>query len=144
MVTAPAPFPFASRQPAVAGAAGERQVRFRLTRLGLLDLAKYGALVGVVIAIVTVIVAYIGWTSFDHAGGLQSLDATISGGSASSTLGSVTKIVSTGSVMALALVIAALQFVGSIVLAVIGGLFYNAAARLTGGLFVGFSSVRRS
>jgi hypothetical protein len=144
MATAPAPFPFAGRQPAVAGSTLERQVRFRLTRLGLLDLAKYGALVGVVIAILTVIGVYIGWTSFDQAGGLQGLDATISGGSSSSSFGSVTKVVNTGSVMALALVVAALQFVGSIVLAVIGGLFYNAAARLTGGLFVGFSSVRRS
>lgn len=120
-----------------------RQVRLHVAHFGLWATAKNASIVGVILGVVTILAAFIGWTAFSNAGGLQSIDKIFSGGSTGSGLSTLTAILNEKSVMAAAAVLAVLQVVGSIILSVVAALAYNASAPLTGGLLFGFEANRR-
>ncbi|RKR73356.1 DUF3566 domain-containing protein [Frondihabitans australicus] len=118
------------------------EVRLLVHHLGVGALAKYGLLAGVVVGILMTIAGYVAWTAFSSSGGFASLAQTLLGDGQSSSVASLQRAITTGSVMSVVVVLAAVQVVTTVVVAVLGGLAYNAAVRFTGGVMLGFSSAR--
>jgi hypothetical protein len=116
-----------------------KQVRLRLVYVDFWSAVKLSFLIGLCLAIISIVGSFLIWTVLDQTGifdNLNSLFKDISGTSGSD----LKSILSLGTVMGFAIVVAILNLVITTALGAVCSLLYNLSVKITGGLLVGFTN----
>ncbi|MET3769884.1 putative membrane protein [Marisediminicola sp. UYEF4] len=116
-----------------------KQVRLKLVYLDFWSVVKLSFLTAICLGIVQVVVAILVWTVLNSTGIFGELDALFREVLNDETF-SVTSEFSLVTVASFALIVAALNVVIGTALGAIFAVLYNLAARITGGLLVGFQN----
>lgn len=116
-----------------------KQVRLKLVYLDFWSVVKLSFLTAICLGIVQVVVAILAWTVLNSTGIFGELDDLFREVLNDETF-SVTSEFSLVTVASFALVVAALNVVIGTALGAIFAVLYNLAARITGGLLVGFQN----
>ena len=118
---------------------GGKQVRLKLVYVDFWSALKLSALVGFVLGVVLIVVAFLMWmllNQLDLFGRVDSLAQDI----LTDPEFTVMSFLSLPQVMMFAAVVALLNFVVITVLGAIAAIIYNLSVRFTGGLLVGFTN----
>ncbi len=116
-----------------------KQVRLRLVYIDFWSTVKLSFLVGLCLAIISIVGAFLIWVVLDQTGifdNLNSLFKDISGSSGSD----LKSILSLSTVMGFSIVVAILNLVITTALGAVCSLLYNLSVKITGGLLVGFTN----
>lgn len=116
-----------------------KQVRLRLVYIDFWSAVKLSFLIGLCLAIVSIVGAFLIWVVLDQTGifdNLNSLFKDISGTSGSD----LKSILSLGTVMGFSIVVAILNLVVTTALGAVCSLLYNLSVKITGGLLIGFTN----
>jgi hypothetical protein len=116
-----------------------KQVRLRLVYIDFWSAVKLSFLVGLCLAIISIVGALLIWIVLDQTGifdNLNSLFKDISGTSGSD----LKSILSLGTVMGFSIVVAILNLVVTTALGAVCSLLYNLSVKITGGLLIGFTN----
>ncbi|QDZ15547.1 DUF3566 domain-containing protein [Humibacter ginsenosidimutans] len=116
-----------------------KQVRLRLVYIDFWSAVKLSFLVGLCLAIISIVGAFLIWMVLDQTGifdNLNGLFKDISGTSGSD----LKSILSLGTVMGFSIVVAILNLVVTTALGAVCSLLYNLSVKITGGLLVGFTN----
>ncbi|MHA7984730.1 DUF3566 domain-containing protein [Rathayibacter sp. CAU 1779] len=116
-----------------------KQVRLRLVYIDFWSAVKLSFLVGLCLAIISIVGSFLIWVVLDQTGifdNLNSLFKDISGTSGSD----LKSILSLGTVMGFSIVVAILNLVITTALGAVCSLLYNLSVKITGGLLVGFTN----
>ncbi|MGA0567783.1 DUF3566 domain-containing protein [Rathayibacter sp. KR2-224] len=116
-----------------------KQVRLRLVYIDFWSAVKLSFLVGLCLAIISIVGAFLIWIVLDQTGifdNLNSLFKDISGTSGSD----LKSILSLGTVMGFSIVVAILNLVVTTALGAVCSLLYNLSVKITGGLLIGFTN----
>ena len=116
-----------------------KQVRLKLVYLDFWSVVKLSFLTAICVGIVQVVVAILVWTVLNSTGIFGELDDLFRSVLNDETF-SVTSEFSLATVASFALVVAALNVVIGTALGAVFAMLYNLAARITGGLLVGFQN----
>jgi hypothetical protein len=119
--------------------APSKQVRLRLVYIDFWSAVKLSFLVGLCLAIISIVGAFLIWMVLDQTGifdNLNSLFKDISGTSGSD----LKSILGLGTVMGFSIVVAILNLVITTALGAVCSLLYNLSVKITGGLLVGFTN----
>ena len=119
--------------------APSKQVRLRLVYIDFWSAVKLSFLVGLCLAIISIVGAFLIWMVLDQTGifdNLNSLFKDISGTSGSD----LKSILSLGTVMGFSIVVAVLNLVVTTALGAVCSLLYNLSVKITGGLLIGFTN----
>ncbi|GAB3136421.1 DUF3566 domain-containing protein [Marisediminicola antarctica] len=119
--------------------ANTKQVRLKLMYLDFWSVVKLSFLTAICFGIVQVVVAILVWTVLNSTGIFSELDDLFRAVLNDETF-SVTSEFSLATVASFALVVAALNVVIGTALGAVFAVLYNLAARITGGLLVGFQN----
>lgn len=118
---------------------GNKQVRLRLVWVDFWSALKISAVVGLVIGIITVVVAFAMWTLLSVLNVFGRVDELLQSILQQPDF-SVMSFASLPQVLLFAVVVALLNFVVITVLGAIIAVLYNLSVRFTGGLLVGFAN----
>ena len=116
-----------------------KQVRLRLVYIDFWSAVKLSFLVGLCLAIISIVGSFLIWIVLDQTGifdNLNSLFKDISGTSGSD----LKSILSLGTVMGFSIVVAILNLVITTALGAVCSLLYNLSVKITGGLLIGFTN----
>ena len=116
-----------------------KQVRLRLVYIDFWSAVKLSFLVGLCLAIISIVGSFLIWIVLDQTGifdNLNSLFKDISGTSGSD----LKSILSLGTVMGFSIVVAILNLVVTTALGAVCSLLYNLSVKITGGLLIGFTN----
>ena len=116
-----------------------KQVRLRLVYIDFWSAVKLSFLVGLCLAIISIVGSFLIWIVLDQTGifdNLNSLFKDISGTSGSG----LKSILSLGTVMGFSIVVAILNLVITTALGAVCSLLYNLSVKITGGLLIGFTN----
>ncbi|MCU1469308.1 MAG: hypothetical protein JWQ39_457 [Glaciihabitans sp.] len=116
-----------------------KQVRLNLVRISLWSTLKVSFVVGLAIAVLSGIAVCLAWGVLTVIGVPQQINTLLGVTSSSGTSASVPTF-GTGTMLGVAFLIGLLNFISVMILGTIFTLLYNAYARLTGGLLVGFTN----
>lgn len=118
---------------------GNKQVRLRLVWVDFWSALKISAVVGLVMGIITVVVAFVMWMLLNVLDVFGRVDEFLQGILQQPSF-SVMEFASLPQVLLFSVVIALLNFVVITVLGAIIAVLYNLSVRFTGGLLVGFAN----
>jgi hypothetical protein len=116
-----------------------KQVRLRLVHIDFWSAMKVSAVLGLVLGIVQVVVAFVMWTLLQVVGLFGKIDEVMQDILADPDF-AITTLLSLPQVMMFTLLVAVLNFVVITVLGAVVAVLYNLSVRLTGGLQVGFAN----
>ncbi len=116
-----------------------KQVRLNLVRISLWSTLKVCVVVGLAIAVLSAIAVCLAWGVLTVMGVPQQINTLLGVTSSSGTTASAPTF-GTGTMLGVAFLIGLLNFISVMILGIIFTLLYNAYARLTGGLLVGFTN----
>lgn len=118
---------------------GNKQVRLRLVWVDFWSALKISAVIGLVMGIITIVVAFAMWTLLSVLNVFGRVDELLQSILQQSEF-SVMSFASLPQVLLFAVVVALLNFVVITVLGAIIAVLYNLSVRFTGGLLVGFAN----
>ncbi len=121
-------------------ASANNQVRLSLKHVNVFAVARVAFLVGVVIGIVGIIALCLGYLVLHATGGITQLDSLVDGVTGKSKGGTVSSILTFGTVFAVSALLAVMDVIVATIGGIIGALLYNLSVRFTGGLLVGFAN----
>jgi hypothetical protein len=116
-----------------------KQVRLNLVYVDLWSAVKVSSLVAVAVSATVFLVTILSWLLLNTVGVIGALEGVV-GDILGEGGGAVLALLSFGQVALLALVGALINVISLTVLGSLGAVLYNAIARLTGGLTVGFTN----
>jgi uncharacterized membrane protein len=116
-----------------------KQVRLRLVHIDFWSAMKVSAILGLVLGVVQVVVAFVMWTLLQVVGLFGKIDEVMQDILADPEF-AITTLLSLPQVMMFTLLVAVLNFVVITVLGAVVAVLYNLSVRLTGGLQVGFAN----
>ena len=122
-----------------ANAPAAKQVRLNLVYIDVWAAVKLSSLVAVAVAITVFLVVMLSWLLLNTVGVIGALEGIV-GDILGDGGGAVLALLSFGQVTLLAFVGALINMVSLTVLGSLSAVLYNAIARLTGGLTVGFTN----
>ena len=129
------------QRPAPKGA--EKQVRLKLVYVDVWSAARLSFIISLALSIAFILASFLVWQIVDKLGLYSQVDDMISELTSGSTDLSVTSIFGLGRVMGFAMLIGIVHTVLGTVLGGLVALLYNLSVRLTGGLQLGFTNVRK-
>jgi hypothetical protein len=116
-----------------------KQVRLRLVYVDFWSAVKLSFLIGLCLAIISIVGSFLIWTVLDQTGifnNLNGLFKDISGASGND----LKSILSLGTVMGFSVVVAVLNLVITTALGAVCSMLYNLSVKITGGLLIGFTN----
>jgi hypothetical protein len=116
-----------------------KQVRLRLVYVDFWSAVKLSFLIGLCLAIIAVVGTFLMYTVLNQTGifnNINSVFKEISG----STGGDLKSILSLGTVMGFAVVVAILDLIITTALGAVCAVLYNLSVKITGGILVGFTN----
>ena len=116
-----------------------KQVRLRLVHIDFWSAMKVSAVLGLVLGIVQVVVAFVMWTLLQVVGLFGKIDEVMQDILADPEF-AIASLLSLPQVMMFTLLVAVLNFVVITVLGAVIAMLYNLSVRITGGLQVGFAN----
>jgi hypothetical protein len=122
-----------------ASVATAKQVRLNLVYIDLWSAVKVSAMVAVAISVAVFLTVILSWLLLSTVGVIGALEGVI-GDILGDGGGGVLALLEFGQVLLLAVVGALINVVSLTVLGSVGAVLYNAIARFTGGLTVGFTN----
>jgi hypothetical protein len=122
-----------------ASVATAKQVRLNLVYIDLWSAVKVSAMVAVAISVAVFLTVILSWLLLSAVGVIGALEGVI-GDILGDGGGGVLALLEVGQVLLLAFVGALINVVSLTVLGSVGAVLYNAIARYTGGLTVGFTN----
>jgi hypothetical protein len=122
-----------------ASAATAKQVRLNLVYIDLWSAVKVSAMVAVAISVAVFLTVILSWLLLSAIGVIGALEGVI-GDILGDGGGGILALLEFGQVLLLAFVGALINVVSLTVLGSVGAVLYNAIARYTGGLTVGFTN----
>ena len=122
-----------------ASVATAKQVRLNLVYIDLWSAVKVSAMVAVAISVAVFLTVILSWLLLSAVGVIGALEGVI-GDILGDGGGGVLALLEFGQVLLLAVVGALINVVALTVLGSVGAVLYNAIARFTGGLTVGFTN----
>jgi hypothetical protein len=122
-----------------ASVATAKQVRLDLVYIDLWSAVKVSAMVAVAISVAVFLTVILSWLLLSAVGVIGALEGVI-GDILGDGGGGILALLEFGQVLLLAFVGALINVVSLTVLGSVGAVLYNAIARLTGGLTVGFTN----
>lgn len=116
-----------------------KQIRLKLVYVDFWSAVKLSFLMGLTIAIITIVVTYLVYTVLSQTGVFDKLNGLVRDVAGAEAV-NLNTIISLPQVMGFAIVVAILNTIVSTALGAIVAMLYNLSVKITGGLLVGFSN----
>jgi hypothetical protein len=116
-----------------------KQVRLKLVYLNLGSTVLVSLLIGLVLGVLSIVIAIVAWAVFTQIGAFDQLDTFVAGAGAGSGI-DLKAFFSFSRVIGLSAALGLINVIGVTIFGTMCALVYNLIVKATGGLFVGFTN----